>query len=153
MSYAQKSLGATLKYTSGGTESFTSGVPGITGGSLVAIPGLLDVTGPGMSKSSTDASAHDDLVVYRVWDLVDGGTVTFDINYYPTAAAHAYMLASSNTNRLEKFVLSCNDLGTDTVWTFLGQTSSFVINQPVRGQRTASVTIEITGAVTETAGS
>lgn len=155
MSFARKSLGAILQYTTGGTDTYdaTTGIRTLVGGSLVAIGGVRDISGPSLTVGTTDATTHGDDWALKVTDVADGNDLTFDINYGPTATAHQYLFDSLEARRLEKFVLSFPDLGTKTVWTFLGFVTGLSPSLAVRGNITASVTITVTDNVVDTPGS
>lgn len=155
MSFARKSTGALLQYTTGGTDTYnaTTGIRTLEGGSLASVLGLRDISGPSLSVGTNDATTHADDWALKVTDVADGGELTFDINYGPTSTAHQYLFDSLEARRLEKFTLSFPDLGTKTTWSFLGFVTGFQPSLPVRGVISASLTVTVTDNVTDAPGS
>lgn len=84
--------------------------------------------------------------------LLDGGDVTFDINYVPTAATHKYAAAGllyilANTKALTTFSLVWSDSGL-TTWGFTAFVVTFKPGAAVDGKLQASVTLKISGQPT-----
>lgn len=114
---------------------------------FAAIGEVLDITGPGQTLNTEDATNHDS----GGWrepipTILEGGEVTFDINYYGDAT-QAAVLADIKARTKRNFEIEYPDTSKDV---FSGYFTSFSKSAPVEGILRASVTIMISGPVTET---
>lgn len=136
---ARSSHGTYLKIgdglTSPGPEGFTT------------IAEVLDISGPGTTLNTEDGTNHDS----GGWrepipTLLEGGEVTFDINYYKDATQTSLRTdMTARTRRNFKMVLP---LAVAETLSFSGYVTSFEYAAPVEGVLRASVTIMVTGPIT-----
>jgi hypothetical protein len=133
---ATRGQGTLLKIGAGGTD----------------ILEVLDISGPAVAGRSVEVTSHDSTSgwVERIVTLLDGGQVTFRINYVPTTTTHKYaaggLLYLLGQRTLQAFDLVFV-LGT-TTWQFSGFVTNFTPNAPIADQLTADVTIDISGVTT-----
>lgn len=134
---AVNSHGTLLKRGDGGspTETFTT------------IAEVLDISGPALALGTEDATSHDS----NFWrefvpTIKEGGQVTFDIQYY-SHTTHDNLIADYN-NRVRRNFQIVFPVGVGETWSFAAYVTGFEMSAPVEGKLTASVTLQITGAVT-----
>lgn len=114
---------------------------------------IKDFSGPKLSLGTEETNSHDSASSWktRIPTMLDGGEITFDINYSPANSTH-----SMTAGLLKKMVDRTNvnwkiimpDTG-DCTWTFSGYVTGFEVDAPVEGVLGASVTITINGAISE----
>ncbi|HWV23260.1 MAG TPA: phage tail tube protein [Thermomicrobiales bacterium] len=134
---AVSSHGTFLKVGDGATpsENFTT------------IAEVLDISGPGTTLNTEDATNHDS----GGWrepipTILEGGEVTFDINYYKDSTQTSMRAdMTSRTRRTYQMVLPINPAET---LTFSGYVTNFEYAAPVEGILRASCTIMVTGPIT-----
>jgi predicted secreted protein len=140
MTSALAAFGTLLKMGNGVTttaETFTT------------IAEVKDISGPSLSLNTVDVTAHDgsgwrDFVA----TLLDGGEVTFEVNYVPTNATHnntAGLIKMMTGRTLRNYQLVFPG---PTTWTFPAYVTGFEPAAPVDGALTASVTMKISGQPT-----
>lgn len=133
---AISSFGTLLKIGDGaGTEAFTT------------IAGVRDISGPGLTQGTQEVTPQTAANRTRVYiaTLLDGGEVTFDINYDPAGATHDQttgLIKDMTDGTLRNFELVFPDTGT-TTWSFSAFITAFEPSAPVDGSLTASVTFKI----------
>jgi len=111
---------------------------------------VLDIKPPALSADTeevTHQGSPDGWKEYIV-TLLDGGEVSFDINFIPTDTTHnaaAGLLAdySARTKRNWKVVFPDG-----TAWQFAAYVTGFEPDAPVGGKLAASVTLKVTGKPT-----
>lgn len=141
MSSALAAKGTLLKIgDGGGTESFTT------------IAEVTKIGGPKLGAEVLDVTSHSSTSGWRefIAGLLDGGEVTFTINYVPTNATHNYAagLLKDFTNRtLRNFKVVWPDSGS-TTWAFAAIVKSFEPDAPVDGKLESQVTLKISGVPT-----
>lgn len=144
MTLGLRSQGATLKVTISSTPTVVGGITSMT----------LNAT-----MDTVDVTAHDDFHRQFLAGVPDGGELTFDLNLTPTNAAQKYLFTSmhpqgSTHPAAEVFLITSNDkTTTDTSWGFSGYVTNFSKSDPVGGAITASLTVKVTGLITQTDGS
>jgi len=114
---------------------------------FTAVGQVTKFTGPGGSATVIDASNLDSTAKEKMMGLRDEGSYSFDINYDPADTQHQGLIADRAAKVLRNFkvVLSDDD---DSEIAFSGFVLGFQIQGAVDDLVTASVTIEISGAVT-----
>ena len=122
------------------------------GGGLTTIAEVTDITGPGLTMSTADVTHQTSTGGWRefIGTVLDGGEVTFDINYAPTAAsvnATTGLIADMKAKTLRGFSVTFTDAG-NTVWSFNALVTGFTPAEPIDGALTASVTLKISGQPT-----
>lgn len=144
MTLGLRSQGATLKVTISATPTTVGGITSMT----------LNAT-----MDTVDVTAHDDYLRQFLAGVPDGGELTFDMNLTPTNAAQKYLFTSMHPQTdvhpaAEVFLISSNDKSSsDTTWGFSGYVTSWSKSDPVGGAITASLTVKVTGRITQTDGS
>lgn len=124
----------------------------IGGGSplaYTAIPEVVSFSGPGGAGQVIDVTDLSSDAIEKIMGLPDEGELSFEINYIPTDAQHAALRTARANQTLTKFGLKFTDTG-ETTWTFEGFVTNFSITGGVNSAVKASVTIAISGSVTET---
>lgn len=133
---ARSSHGTLLKVGdgAGGSEAFTT------------IGEVLDISGPGTTLNTEDATNHDS----GGWrepipTILEGGEVSFELNYYKAATQTSLRTdMEARTKRNFKMVLP---LSSPETLSFAGYITNFEYSAPVEGILRASVTVMITGAI------
>lgn len=125
----------------GGTEVFTT------------IAMVLDIDGPSMSAEVIEATSHSSPGAWREFipSFLDGGEVSFDVNWIPTAATHnaSTGLTRDFKNRTKRnFQIVFPDGGAGTTWAFSAYVTGVSPSAPVGDKLTASFTLKITGQPT-----
>ena len=120
------------------------------GGGLVPIAQLRDIVGPGMSLGTEDVTPQEATGAWRqfVPTLLDGGEVTFQLNFIPTEDTHDAVggLVKDMVDRtLRDFRI---DFPEGTEWAFSAYITNFVPTAPVEGALTADVTLRSSGPMT-----
>lgn len=143
MSNAIAAMGLVFKMGDGGSPSET----------FTAIAEVRDFNGPGLSTDVIDVTPHSTSSNFRrkIPGLQDGGEVTFDLNFIPTAATHkddaGGLLDAWKNQLVRNFQILWPDSG-QTTWTIRGFVSGFEPSASVEGELTASVTITVDGEPT-----
>jgi hypothetical protein len=138
---AISSFGTQLKIGDGqGTEAFTT------------IAEVMDISGPSLSQGTQEVTPQTAPNRARVFiaTLLDGGEVSFDINYEPAGATHDQttgLIKDMTDGTLRNFQTVFPDAAT-TTWSFAAFITGFEPSAPVDGALTASVTFKISGLPT-----
>lgn len=114
---------------------------------FTAIGEVRSITGPGGSASVIDVTNLSSVAKEKMMGLADEGQVTFEIYYIPTDTQHAALRAARAARTLVNFELSYAD-SPPTVDSFSAYITSMSINNQLDSAVTASITLEVTGAVT-----
>lgn len=112
------------------------------------IPELKTFTGPGGAGQVIDVTDLDSVAMEKIMGLPDEGQLGFDINYIPDNAQHAALRTARDNQTLTSFRMVFTD-DSGTTWTFNAYVTGFTLAGGVNAAATASVTLEITGAITE----
>ena len=119
----------------GGGEAFTT------------IAEVLDITGPGTTLNTEDATSHDSAGWKEIIPtLKENGEVTFDINYYKHATQTS-LRADLEARTKRNFQLVFPGSVAETA-SFSGYVTSFEYAAPVEGILRASATIAVSGGIT-----
>lgn len=105
-------------------------------------------TGPGGSASVIDVSHLGSTFREKRMGLPDEGQLGFVLNYIPANAQHALLRSQRAARALTYFQIDFTDSPV-TTWTFSGYVLEFSVSGEVDEVVMANVTIEITGAITE----
>lgn len=114
------------------------------------VANILDISGPDMSKTEIDVTAHDspDKFMEFLGGLRDGGSVTFDINWNPAETTHTPLLSDfEDDDDPRDYMITYPDTSTTE---FTGIVTGWSPSAPVDGKLTASVTIKVSGKPTTT---
>ncbi len=116
---------------------------------FATIAEVLDISGPGTTLNTEDATNHDS----GGWrepipTILEGGEVTFDINYYQGESQTSMREdMETRTRRTYQMVLPLDPVET---LEFAGYVTNFEYAAPVEGILRASCTIMVTGPITST---
>lgn len=125
----------------GGPENFTT------------VAQVVDIQAPKLKLATLDVTNMSSTSGWKekVAGLLDGGAVTFTINYDPGDSTHKGsgngLLNVMKNRTLRNFQLIFPDSGA-TQWSFAAFVSDFQVKAPVAGKLEASVTLDISGVPT-----
>lgn len=114
-----------------------------------AIPEVVSFNGPGGAGQVIDVTDLDSLAMEKIMGLPDEGQLTIEVNYLPANAQHAALRTARGAQTLTPMKIVFTDAGA-TEWTFNAYITGFTVSGGVNAPLKASVTLEITGAITET---
>jgi hypothetical protein len=106
-------------------------------------------TGPGGSAAVIDVTDLSSTAKEKRMGLHDEGQLSFTMNYLPDDTQHALLRTNRAGRVLTPFRLTFTDTS-PKIWTFNAYVTSFAVSGAVDGVIEANVTLEITGAITET---
>ncbi len=135
---AISSFGTLLKIGDGApTEVFTT------------VAEVMDISGPTQTLATAEVTPQTAANRARVFigTLIDGGEVSFDINYEPAGATHDQLTGLLKDMRdvtLRNFQVIFPDAAT-TTWSLAAFVTTFDPTAPVDGALTASITLKISG--------
>lgn len=141
MTNAISAFGTLLQIGDGGSpETFTT------------IAEVQDISGPSFSLDTAEVTSHGSTGGWKeyIGTLLDGGEVSFDINFLPTETTHGYasgLLKDMVNKTVRNFQIVFPDAAS-TTWTFAALITGFETSEPVGDQLSASVTLKITGQPT-----
>jgi predicted secreted protein len=109
------------------------------------VANVTDISGPGMSKSEIDVTAHDSPDKFKefIGGVRDGGSVTFDLNWDPSEVTHQSLLDDYYDDEQPRDYMITHADGAIT--DFAGIVTGWSSEDPVDGEISASVTIKISG--------
>jgi len=121
-------------------------------GSYVPIAKVRDVKGPGLKLDTEEVTTYDS----NGWKeyegtLIDGGEVSFELEYDPSLATHSGQ--TNNANGLAAMLIARAPRDFKVTFpdaaevTFTALVTEFEPEAPVGGTRKASVKMQVTGAV------
>jgi len=116
------------------------------------IPEVKTFSGPGGSASVIDVTDLASLAKEKRMGLADEGQLTLTINYIPDNEMHQTLRDDRAARTRTMFRIEYTD-GSDTVWDFDAFVTGFSVSGAVDGVVEAQVTLEITGAITESSAS
>lgn len=115
---------------------------------FTVIPEVISFDGPGGSGNVIDVTDLSSLAKEKRMGLHDEGQLTLEINYIPDNTVHADLRSDRENRTLRNFQIVFTDTS-DTTFDFAAFVTGFSISGGVDGVVTASVTLEISGAITE----
>jgi hypothetical protein len=140
-SNALSAFGTLLKLGDGGSpESFTT------------VAELRTISGPSLSADALDATTHNTPTPFRrfIAGLLDGGEVSFDLNWIPQETTHSYStgVLKDMLNRTRRNIqLVFPDVGL-TTWTLPIIFTAFEMSSDPADILQASVTAKVSGPPT-----
>lgn len=140
-SNAVSAFGTQLKIGDGaGSESFAT------------IAELRTISGPSLNAETIDVTVHNTSTPFRryISGLLDGGDVTFDLNFIPTEATHGYssgVLADMLARARRNFQIVFPDTGT-TTWLLPTIITGFEVSSDPADVLQASCTLKVAGPPT-----
>ena len=120
----------------------TAGAPTV----YTTIPEIKDFSGPGGQAAVIDVTSLSSTGKEKRMGLQDEGQLSFNVFYVPDDAQHAALRAARASRAKRGFKLTFTDA---TIWSFDAYVTSFSVSGAVDGVIEAAVTLEITGAITE----
>ena len=138
---AISAFGTLLKIGDGGSpESFTT------------IAEVTNIGGPSLSLDPIDVTNHSSTGGWKefIGGLLDGGEVSFEINYDPVGATHdasTGLIADMSARTVRNFQLVFPDTG-NTTWSFSALVTAFQPSEPIDNKLSASVTLKVSGQPT-----
>lgn len=119
---------------------------------FVTVAEVRNITGPNSTLETIDVTNHSSTSGFRehVAGLIDGGSLTLEINYIPTNAVQGSSAAAGTLGKFENKTKTNFKLvfPGDIEWTFTGFYDSVSPSAPIDGALTATITLKITGVVT-----
>lgn len=116
------------------------------------IPGIGDFDLPVVGeRDKIDVTSHDSAGDYeeKILGVIRTPTISIKVNKWDaTNTHHAALVTRAKANTLTNFKVTTKDT---KVRTFAGYVASVVENQPVNGAISATISIEITGAISDAA--
>lgn len=116
------------------------------------IPGIGDFDLPVVGeRDKIDVTSHDSVGDYeeKILGVIRTPTISIKVNKWDaTNTHHASLVTRAKANTLTNFKVTTKDT---KVRTFAGYVASVVENQPVNGAISATISIEITGAISDAA--
>ncbi len=139
MTQALSAFGTLLKIGDGASsETFTT------------IAEVTDIGGPELALEIAEVTSHSSTNGWKekIGALLDGGQVSFSINYIPTNSTHNNtngLIADMVARTLRNFTLTFPQA---TVWSFSALVVGFSPTEPIDNALTADITLEISGQPT-----
>ena len=109
---------------------------------------IVSFNGPGGSVSVIDVTDLASSAKEKIAGMNDNGQLSFECNFIPTNTQQAALKTAKEAGTQVKVKLVFTDTGT-TEWTFDAIVTGFSITGAVDGVVKASVTLEISGSITE----
>jgi predicted secreted protein len=122
---------------------------GLSSETFATIKEIKTFSGPGGSATVIDVSDLSSAAREKRMGLNDEGQLSFTINYIPADTQHALLRTQRASRELTSFQLVFTDTG-NTTWEFEAYVNGFSVSGAVDGVVEAQVTLEISGAITET---
>lgn len=113
---------------------------------FTAVAEVTSITPPGMSRDAIDATHMESPDKFRefIAGLIDGGEVSFDLNFVPGGASTTLLLAELEAPPGNKQVV----FATGEIFSFVGFCTGFEPEAPVDDKMTATATYKVTGKPT-----
>lgn len=130
-----------------GTKLYRGGTAG------TAIAQVTNITGPNLKRSMLDVSSHDSTGGWPefIGGMFDSSEIKLDINYDPAGATHKNaaggLIADFVSGTAVTYALKFSDAAT-TTWSQTCIVSAFEPKAPMKDKLSASVTLQVSGAVT-----
>lgn len=138
-SQAKSAYGTKIKMSDGGSpETFTE------------IPEVGDIKGPNIKVNTIDVTTHSSAAAGANEEFIagtmNGGEVSFPVNYVESEPMHAALIAVAQ-GRIKRNFQKVNPEGTKTI-TFAGIVTDLAWSDPVNDKRQLDVTITVSGGLT-----
>jgi len=127
---------------------FILGVATSAGGPYTTLDEVKEIKGPEQVVATVDVTNQSSLNHFREWipTLIDGGNVTFPVNYNPSNTEQSAALTTLQARTLTYFQLVIGTTGMAFRWA--GYFTKFGGTWPVENVASVDVEIKITGPVT-----
>lgn len=114
-----------------------------------SIPEIKTFSGPGGSAAVIDVTDLSSAAKEKRMGLADEGQLSFTINYIAKNTYHAALRTARANRSQTNFKLVFTDDSPKTTWSFAAFVTGFTVSGSVDGVVEANVTLEITGAITQ----
>ena len=116
---------------------------------FTTIAEVKSLSGPGLTLETIDVTHHQSTGGWRefIGGLLDGGEVTFDVNFIPSNQTQDNLWTDLQNRTLRNFELEFPDPGS-TTWSFSALVTGFEESAPIDDVLGASVTLKISGQPT-----
>ena len=108
------------------------------------------ISGPGLSLETADITALDSTWRERLATLLDGGEVTFDLNYDPDDVNHAQIVSDLIAKTKSTWHVYIDAGGGVEDWSFSAYVTAFEPTGGVGQELTAAATLTVDGEVSIT---
>ncbi len=119
---------------------------------FATIAEVKDIKGPGLSLDTEDVTSHSSTAgwVERIGTLLDGGEVSFDMNWLPADDTQSYTagILLDMKNRTKRNFQLVVPAATTLTWAFTALVTKFEPDLKVKGVQSVSATLQITGQPT-----
>ncbi len=118
--------------------------------SMTTIGEVVSVSGPGVSRDTIDVThtSSDDDAREFIRGLIDGGEVSFEVNFLPGSTTQAVFTTSLTdgiaTTSKPEFAIVFTDAAT-TAWQFAGISTGWEPSGSIDGKMSASASIKVSG--------
>jgi predicted secreted protein len=116
---------------------------------FTAIPEIKTFSGPSGSAAVIDVTDLSSAAKEKRMGLADEGQLSFTINYIPSDTQHIALRAARAARTETNFKMVFTDDSPSTTWSFSAFVTGFAVSGAVDNVVEANVTLEITGAITE----
>lgn len=113
-----------------------------------SIPEITSISGPGGSATEIDVTDMSSTAKEFRLGLQDEGSISLTINYIPANTVHAGLRTDRANSTLRNFRILFTD-SPQTQWDFAGYVNGFTVDNGVDAVTTATVTIRVSGSITE----
>jgi hypothetical protein len=117
--------------------------------SFASISEIKTFSGPGGSASVIDVTDLSSVAKEKRLGLADEGQLSFTINYIPKNTQHTLLRTNRDNRTLTNFKLKFTDSSPVSTWSFAAYVQGFSVSGAVDAVVEATITLEITGAITE----
>ena len=115
---------------------------------FATITEVKSIDGPGGQTAEIDVTDLSSTAKEFVLGLQDEGDITLDMNYIPANTQHALLRTLRGSGAENNFRISFTDSPV-TTWTFAARVKGFSISNAVDNVTALSVTLRVTGSITE----
>jgi hypothetical protein len=119
------------------------------GPTYASIQEIKTFSGPNGSATVIDVTDLSSSAKEKRLGLPDEGQLSFTINYIPKNTQHALLRTNRDARTLTPFKMIFTDGSPKSTWTFNAYIQGFAVSGAVDGVVEANVTLEISGAITE----
>jgi|CXWL01.1.fsa_nt_gi hypothetical protein len=123
---------------------------GVSPETFTEIPEVGDIKGPNISVKTIDVTTHSSAASGANEEIIpstmNGGEVSFPLNYVEADPMHVALIAAAQT-RTKKNFQKVNPEATKTI-SFSGYVTDIAFADPVSDKRSADVTITVSGGLT-----
>lgn len=115
---------------------------------FTSVAEIKSVDGPGGQANEIDVTDLSSTAKEFQLGLQDEGDITLDINYIPANTQHAQLRSDRAAGTIRNYQITFTD-SPATTWTFAALVKGFSISNGVDGITGASVTLRVSGSITE----